>query len=241
LLLLSIVHAYGKDVEPYIDVALSLELIHLYSLVHDDLPAMDDDDFRHGQLTIHKAFDEAMAILVGDGLLTHAFELLSKCSHIEDALKVNLITHLAHAAGHHGMIYGQHLDLIHEHKTIDGNILEQISHYKTGKLIAVACQMGALIGQQKDQQVWEKIGYEMGLLFQIQDDVLEATTSVENMGKSKSDDRNEKATFVSMLGLDISKEKIKNLVLSIENHLEKLSFENDTAIVLIRRILTRQH
>lgn len=241
LLVLSIVDAYGKPCKPYIEVALAIELVHLYSLVHDDLPAMDDDDFRHGQPTIHKAFDEATAILVGDGLLTQAFEVLANASHVEDTLKVKLTQLLANSAGHHGMIYGQHLDLFYEHQQVDQTILQKISHFKTGKLIALACQMGAIIAQPSDQLVWEKIGYDLGLLFQIQDDVLEATTSVENMGKSKSDDRNEKATFVSMVGLEKSKQLIEALQFNIESQLKNLAFKNDSAVELIRRILSRQY
>jgi geranylgeranyl diphosphate synthase type II len=241
LLMLHVIEAYGVDYQPYISIAAALEMIHLYSLVHDDLPAMDNDTLRHGVPTVHIAFDEATAILVGDALLTDAFGIVTVNHHLSDAQKVDIIRLLSLKSGYHGMVYGQHLDLIHEGKSTSAETLELISHYKTGQLIEVACLIGSSIAQPKDQKTWSKIGLKLGLLFQIQDDVLEATTSVDNMKKSKSDEQLQKATFVSQLGVEEAQKMILRLSEEITHLLDGLSFKNQGVVALIQKIIHRQY
>jgi geranylgeranyl diphosphate synthase type II len=241
LVVLRLIESYGLDPFLYLDIAVALEMIHVYSLIHDDLPAMDDDSLRHGRPTLHLAFDEANAILVGDGLLTLAFEIIAKTTCINDAQKVKVIQILSSHAGLSGMIYGQHLDLLFEKRTPNQEELQAISRHKTGMLLSAAFQLGALVGNPQNAAIWEEIGHDLGLLFQIQDDVLEATTSSDKMGKSKSDDLLEKATFVKILGLDASQQKIASLTTKIKKDIQRISLSSSTIIDLINTILTRQY
>lgn len=241
LVILSLIQTYGGDPLRYLDVACALELIHLYSLIHDDLPAMDDDVLRHGQPTLHVAYDEATAILVGDGLLTKAFEIVATTKAIDAKTKLDVIEWLSTHAGMDGMIYGQQLDLFFEKKQPTLEELEAISHYKTGKLLSVAFQLGARIASPTTVNDWARIGHQLGLLFQIQDDVLEATTSVENMQKSKSDDVLEKSTFVRILGLEESRNKMLQIEKNIRQALKELKVEASPIQQLIDTILTRQY
>ena len=241
LVVLRLIESYGLDPFQFLDIAVALEMIHVYSLIHDDLPAMDDDSLRHGRPTLHLAFDEANAILVGDGLLTLAFEIIAKTTCINDAQKVKVIQILSSHAGLSGMIYGQHLDLLFEKRTPNQEELQAISRHKTGMLLSAAFQLGALVGNPQNAAIWEEIGHDLGLLFQIQDDVLEATTSSDKMGKSKSDDLLEKATFVKILGLDASQQKIASLTTKIKKDIQRISLSSSTIIDLINTILTRQY
>lgn len=241
LVVLRLIESYGLDPLLYVDLACALECIHLYSLIHDDLPAMDDDSLRHGQPTLHLAFDEANAILVGDGLLTLAFHIISTSSTLHAEQKITAIRILSEHAGLTGMIYGQHLDLTYEKQTPNALQLETISVYKTGMLLSAAFQLGSLIGNPHDIDQWGRIGHKLGLLFQIQDDVLEATTSPDFMGKSKSDDRLEKATFVKILGLEASQNKILDLTNQIKKEVATLSLVHSSILDLIDTILIRQY
>ncbi len=241
LVVLRLIESYGLDPFQFLDIAVALEMIHNYSLIHDDLPAMDDDSLRHGRPTLHLAFGEANAILVGDGLLTLAFEIITKTTCINDAQKVKAIQILSSHAGLSGMIYGQHLDLLFEKRTPNQQELQAISRHKTGMLLSAAFQLGALVGNPQDAAIWEEIGHDLGLLFQIQDDILEATTSSDNMGKSKSDDLLEKATFVKILGLEASQQKIAALTTKIKKDIQRISLSSSTIIDLINTILTRQY
>jgi geranylgeranyl pyrophosphate synthase len=216
LIVLTLLESYGLDPKPFVPVACALEMVHVYSLIHDDLPAMDDDDLRHGKPTLHKAFDEATAILVGDGLLTDAFAVLADQTTLTSEQKIKLIQTLSHGAGLRGMVYGQHLDMASEGKKINLRALEEISLHKTGKLLEAAFLFGAILAAPSDQAIWSEIGLNLGLMFQIQDDVLEATTSVATMMKSKSDDHNQKATFVSQLGLETARLEIQRLFQEIK-------------------------
>jgi geranylgeranyl diphosphate synthase type II len=202
---------------------------------------MDNDSLRHGRPTVHLAFDEATAILVGDGLLTLAFEKVSSSVELTDDQKVRAIFLLASHAGNNGMILGQHFDLLYEKKIPDGTQLERISRLKTGMLLSAAFQLGALICQPQDQEKWAQIGHDLGLLFQIQDDVLEATTSIDNMGKSKSDEALEKATFVKILGLEQCQKKMESLKEKIIRERASIQLKHTTILDLIDTILTRQY
>lgn len=241
LIVLTVIEGYGLDPIPYIPLASALEMIHVYSLIHDDLPAMDNDDLRHGVNTLHLAFDEATAILVGDALLTDAFSIVSESKLLPSEVLLDIVKLLAKKAGYFGMVYGQHLDIIHEKKVANLEMLKTISKYKTGQLMEAAFVMGAMIAAPKDVEVWSKIGLTLGLIFQIQDDVLEATTSVENMQKSKSDEILNKATFVSQSSVEEAKALIQQFTSEVDTQLSKLHLKNNAVLTLIEMIKNRTY
>ena len=189
-------------------VAASLEMLHTYSLIHDDLPAMDNDDFRRGKPTCHKQFDEATAILAGDGLLTYAFEILAQAENIKDEIKVRLCRLLAERAGaFNGMIAGQMLDLQIDRspQLSSAETIKHIEEMKTGCLIAYAAQAGAILGQASTKQYSDITSYarKIGIAFQISDDILDVTGDSSLMGKTLGKDTAQnKLTFVSLYGLD---------------------------------------
>jgi len=210
-------HAQGKRFRPLLvhslaeraahdtDVLLlasAIELIHTYSLIHDDLPSMDNDDLRRGQATVHKQFDEATAILAGDALLTYAFELIA-FSTLSSNEKVEAVSILAKASGANGMVYGQVLDMQIE---LDSSLEERLTlcyENKTGALFSAALKLGNLLNKNQMESVHlERIGKLMGIVFQIQDDYLEASTETSALGKSnRSDIDNNKQTFIKLWGL----------------------------------------
>ena len=241
LVVLSLIESYGMDPLPYLDVATSIEMIHLYSLIHDDLPAMDDDVLRHGVPTIHKKFDEATAILLGDGLLTNAFERVTDSKQIQDQQKVKIIQLLATRAGLNGMVYGQLLDIEAEGKQANVDHLTLISRHKTGKLLEASFRMGAIIASPQDEERWGQIGLNLGLMFQIQDDVLEITATEAELQKSKSDVALNKATFVSQLGLKKAKDMIETLYQRVQKDLTLLKLKKPTIIELINKIYDRRY
>lgn len=241
LLLLSVIDAYGIDPTPYIKPALSLEMIHTYSLIHDDLPAMDDDALRRGKPTVHIAFDEATAILAGDGLLTDAFYLIAKDPTLSDSQKIDWIRILSDKAGASGMVYGQQMDLTAENQTLSLDELQNIHAHKTAKLIEAPLMMGAIIGNKTHVDLWEKIGTHLGVLFQIQDDILEVTSSEEKMGKSLSDAKNMKSTYVSLLGLQGAKHALEQEINTLNELLKQLNLEKDTFHQILQSILERSH
>ncbi len=202
----------GQSEEILNPIAVALELVHCYSLVHDDLPAMDNDDFRRGKPTCHKVFGEATAILAGDALLTLAFEILSHPEHlpgVNQSTILNMIRVLAKASGSQGMVKGQGIDLDAQGKTLDLEKLMQMHRAKTGALIAASVQCGALASASiTDANLTElhKFGEALGLCFQIQDDILDAQGNSEILGKNTGQDvKNQKCTFVTLLGLDEAK------------------------------------
>lgn len=195
----------GNVIRPFM---AAIEMIHTYSLVHDDLPAMDNDDFRRGKPTCHKQFDEATAILAGDGLLTYAFEILAQAENIKDEIKVRLCRLLAERAGaFNGMIAGQMLDLQIDRspQLSSAEIIKHIEEMKTGCLIAYAAQAGAILGQASTKQYSDITSYarKIGIAFQISDDILDVTGDSSLMGKTLGKDTAQnKLTFVSLYGLD---------------------------------------
>ena len=195
--------------EEVMPAACALELVHNYSLIHDDLPSMDDDDMRRGQPSNHKKFDPALAILAGDALLTLAFELLSEMEDVE-AEKINLLTkELAQGAGHQGMVGGQVVDIEAEGKMIDSQELDYIHRHKTGALLKASVRIGAAAGGASAEELRALTTYaeKIGLAFQIVDDILDVEGSAEKLGKAVGSDSNkEKATFPTIYGLDKSKE-----------------------------------
>jgi farnesyl diphosphate synthase/geranylgeranyl diphosphate synthase type II len=190
--------------------ACAVELIHAYSLVHDDLPAMDDDALRRGQPTCHIAFDEATAILAGDALQTLAFGCLASDSQLTADLRCQLISVLASASGHSGMVAGQDMDLAAEDNTINLDELESLHIHKTGALIRASVTMGALVaGATPDQlATLHQFSDAIGLAFQVQDDILDIEGSTESLGKAQGADLAlNKSTYPSLIGLDAAKER----------------------------------
>ncbi|HTL30138.1 MAG TPA: farnesyl diphosphate synthase [Tepidisphaeraceae bacterium] len=184
----------------------AMELIHTFSLVHDDLPAMDDDDLRRGRPTNHKVFGEAMAILAGDAMMTLAFEILA--SDADASLVPQLVRELAHAAGPAGMIGGQVLDMAGEHRTLSLEELQQIHRMKTGALLTASCRMGAIAARADEKKLASvtEFGRHLGIAFQIVDDVLDETATPEQMGKAtKKDSAKGKNTYPKLMGLESSR------------------------------------
>ena len=203
--------------------AAAVELIHCYSLVHDDLPAMDDDDLRRGRATAHIEFDEATAILAGDGLLTMAFEVLADAAtHPSPEVRAELVLALARAAGTEGMVGGQMIDLAAEGQAFDLARISELQAMKTGALIAVSVEAGAILGQASADQRAALAAYarDLGLAFQIADDLLDVEGDEAEVGKGVGKDAAAgKATFVSLLGIDGARARAKELVASATDSL----------------------
>ncbi|SEC46551.1 (2E,6E)-farnesyl diphosphate synthase [Pseudomonas anguilliseptica] len=203
--------ALGGEPERANAAACAVELIHAYSLAHDDLPAMDDDDLRRGQPTTHIAFDEACAILAGDGLQSLAFEVLSDATHNpHDAeLRLAMLSTLARAAGPAGMVGGQAIDLGSVGQTLDQNALEIMHRHKTGALIEASVQLGALASGKADDHALKALhtyARAVGLAFQVQDDILDVESDTTTLGKTQGKDQaNDKPTYPALLGLDAAK------------------------------------
>jgi geranylgeranyl diphosphate synthase type II len=234
---------FNQPLENALPAACALEMIHTYSLIHDDLPSMDDDDLRRGKPTNHKVYGEALAILAGDGLLTESFSLLSDPDwKITEKTKLHMIHLIANSSGAHGMVAGQVLDLEHEGKECNERELENIHAHKTGKLILAAILAGGYAGYAtvEQMQTLETFGKKIGLAFQIADDVLDVTATTEELGKNaKSDLKKNKSTYPSLIGLDASKKKAEQL---LEESITLLStfgprsqFLKDLATLIVRR------
>lgn len=195
---------FDTDPQQALRAGAALECLHCYSLVHDDLPAMDDDDLRRGQPTLHKAFDEATAILAGDGLQALAFEILADAqTHTDPAVRSTLVLELARAAGASGMVSGQVLDLMAQSRPFANySEIAAMQDKKTGALIRFACEAGAILGRQ-DRSALARYGAAIGLAFQIADDALDVEATATELGKATQKDKSKgKATFVDLLGLD---------------------------------------
>ena len=208
-----------------LQVACAIEMVHAYSLVHDDLPAMDNSDLRRGRPTCHKAFDDATAVLAGDGLLTMAFEVLAHPdTHGDPGVRCELVSSLAQAAGVHGMVGGQMIDLLAEHRSdLDIGAITRLQRLKTGALIAFACEAGAILGKaQQDLRVALRgYAHDLGLAFQIADDLLDVEGSSGVTGKPVGQDAAAgKATFVSILGVERARAQASLLVDQAVAHLE---------------------
>jgi farnesyl diphosphate synthase len=206
---------FGIPQAKALPVATAIECVHCYSLVHDDLPAMDDDDLRRGRPTVHKAFDEATAILAGDALLTFAFEILGRPDTDPDpATRCELVLGLASASGRDGMVGGQMLDLMAEGHPVDLRGVADIQTLKTGALIEFSVMAGAVLGRATadEQQALARYARALGLAFQVADDLLDAEGDASEVGKATLKDAAAgKATFVSLLGIEPSRNKLKEL------------------------------
>jgi len=218
ILVLAAAEAAGGQVEHALPAAAAIELIHTYSLIHDDLPAMDDDDFRRGRPTCHKVYGEALAILAGDALLTQAFILLSgepSSLHADAVARLRVINEIAQAAGSRGMVGGQVVDILQEDREVDLATLLYLHTHKTGSLIRACLRVGGIISSAGSEQMeaLTRYGDRIGLAFQIVDDILDLEGSLEALGKrAGSDLRKKKATFPGLLGLEESRQRARSLV-----------------------------
>ena len=224
-LLLAVVSAYNELLlDGANHAAYAIELLHTYSLIHDDLPAMDDADLRRGKQTLHKRYNEVTAVLVGDALNTYAFEVLTNAP-FSDATRVKLIRSLSYNGGLSGMVLGQAIDCEFENQPLSLEQVKTLHINKTGKLIACALEMGAIIAGKKDlEKTIYDFGLKLGLLFQIQDDILDVTQSDEEAGKTTNNDE-AKNSFVTLLGLEKAMDEANELASEIEQQL--LSFDEN--------------
>ncbi|RFA37338.1 geranyl transferase [Virgibacillus dokdonensis] len=235
ILLLASYEAFQKDITVALSSAAALEMIHTYSLIHDDLPAMDDDDYRRGKLTNHKAFSEATAVLAGDALLTYSFEIISKDDKLTAVQKAELIALLAESSGPKGMVAGQILDMEAEDKAINLQELERVHTLKTGELLRYAVYAGAYLGGATEKQLHalQLFASYLGLIFQVQDDILDVTGDEVKLGKPVgSDALNLKSTYPKLLGIDGAIEKKEQYLLKAKESLQAAGIENSNLMDL---------
>ena len=225
-----------------LQAAAAIECIHSYSLVHDDLPSMDNDELRRGKPTVHKKWDEATAILVGDGLQSLAFEILAKDeTHPNPRIRINLISSLARASGVHGMVGGQAQDIEAENskKSLSYDKIINLQNLKTGSLISWASEVGAQLTEQ-DLKPFTQYANALGLAFQIQDDILDIVGNVKETGKALRKDADAgKATFVSLLGIDGAKRKAKRLVTDAQDAINKFGEQAASLRALASFVINR--
>ncbi len=236
---------FGVSENSALRVGAALEMVHCYSLVHDDLPAMDDDALRRGKPTVHKRFDEATAILAGDALLTRAFNILaSDSTHSNPSVRCELVLELSLAAGAHGMVGGQMIDLKAESADLDIGAITRLQRLKTGRLIDFGCQAGAILGRAPTSAREALRGYthDMGLAFQIADDLLDITGDAATVGKAVGKDVTKgKATFVSVLGVERARDQANHLADQAINHLKLFDSKADHLRALARFVVERKH
>ena len=241
-LLLALLKGYGKEESLGYPCAAAIEMIHTYSLIHDDLPAMDDDDLRRGRPTCHIAFDEATAILAGDALLSEAFGIVmkSKCSA---EIRGRLVELLSAYAGVDGMILGQTLDIAAERQPVsDIEALEEIHRHKTGKLLTLPLLCAAWLGDHpQDIESLQQIGERIGLSFQIQDDILDVTRSRQELGKSTSDEKNHKSTYVSLLGIEASQALADRYYEEAMQQIKGLHADTQELLSFLKELKDRRH
>ncbi|MEE3605662.1 farnesyl diphosphate synthase [Bacillus altitudinis] len=246
VLVLALLNAYGKGEEDGIPVGCAVEMIHTYSLIHDDLPCMDDDDLRRGKPTNHKVYGEATAVLAGDALLTESFRLIT--SQLSDDVpadqKLRIIDELVTSAGALGMVGGQFDDMEAEQKQIPLSELESIHARKTGKLLTFSVVAGAILAGASDDEI-EKLrefSYHIGIAFQIRDDILDLEGSEEKIGKRiGSDTANEKSTYPSLLTLSGAKEKLDEHITRAKEIVSNLELEQNLLHDLCDLIASRDH
>ncbi len=234
----------GREIEPFM---AAIEMIHTYSLVHDDLPAMDNDEYRRGRKTTHVVYGEAMAILAGDGLLNYAFETAMKSFTMEGDLekKARALSVLAQKAGIYGMIGGQTADIEAEDlgDQVTTEHLMFIHAHKTSALIEAAMMTGAILAGASQEEIAqiEKAAYEIGIAFQIQDDILDVTSTLEMLGKPiGSDAKNHKTTYVTLKGLEESRKEQQELSLHAIETIRNIGYSNDFLMELVTSLITRE-
>ncbi|MBR5540673.1 MAG: polyprenyl synthetase family protein [Clostridia bacterium] len=243
VLLLEWCRICGGNTEKAIPFAAAIECVHSYSLVHDDLPCMDNSPLRRGKPSAHAKYGETMALLAGDALLNRAFEIMLSAENVEPTAALRAAAQLADNAGVHGMIGGQVLDLDSEGKQIGLDTLKRLQEGKTAALLVAACRMGAILGGGTNEQIENagQYGYYLGLAFQVVDDILDVTATAEELGKPVgSDDTNEKNTYVSLLGLEQAQALAASYTAQAKASLERFADGADLC-QLADALLTRTH
>jgi geranylgeranyl pyrophosphate synthase len=244
ILLFAVGETFGAEHEPLSDTACALELVHTYSLIHDDLPSMDNDDLRRGRATCHVRFGEANAILAGDALQTLAFKLVAEDESLSAETRVRLIAEIARASGTpQGMVAGQGCDLEAESREVSARELEQIHRLKTGALIIAAARCGAIIASVSETELAAVTEYaaQLGLLFQITDDLLDVTATAETLGKTPGkDQRAKKATYPALYGVEASRKHLAHAHQSARAALEKIDRPTQLLHDIADFILQRQ-
>lgn len=243
LLVVAACELFNVDRERALRVALAIELVHVYSLVHDDLPCMDDDDLRRGKPTVHKVWDEAIAVLTGDSLFAVAFEVLAdEATHEDPFVRSELVRELARASGPAGMAGGQMMDLEAEEATFDLPTTTRLQQLKTGALIGFAVESGAIMGKVGPQTRLKLKGYarDLGLAFQIADDLLDVEGDAEAAGKAlRKDEGRGKSTFVSLLGVERARNQAAMLIDQSIDHLQGFGSEADLLRAIARFAIER--
>lgn len=243
LLLTATADLYGVDREISVRAGVAIEAIHAYSLIHDDLPCMDDDELRHGKPTVHKAFDEATAVLAGDSLHALAFEILADPQMSGDPfIRAELVSTLARASGHGGMAGGQMMDMASEAETFDLHTITRLQQLKTGALLGAAVEMGAVLGHVPEEGRAHLRAYarDIGLAFQIADDLLDHDGDPEKAGKAlRKDEEQGKQTFLTLLGPDRARDQARALVEQAAGHLAGHGEEADLLRSVARFIVER--
>lgn len=232
----------GEELQEALPAACAIEFVHCYSLIHDDLPAMDNDDLRRGRLTCHRAYDEATAILAGDALLTFAFEVLAGTYNPRKSLAA--VRTLARASGTSGMVGGQALDLESEGKKIEPEELEGIHRRKTGALIAAACRLGGIVADAPEErlELLSEYGRQLGLLFQITDDILDCTATAEELGKTPGKDIHVgKNTYVTVFGRERAQKMAREVAVRTHQILSPLGEEALYLRLMTDYVLTRRN
>jgi len=237
-LTIKVAELFDADPAVAIDIACTLEFIHIYSLIHDDLPAMDDDDFRRGELTCHKKFDEATAILAGDTLLTYSFELLSNPTlKLTPKIKCQLINIISKAIGYQGMAGGQMLDLEAKNQNLSQEQIFNLHHLKTGKLLIAAVEIGAILGgaKLKYRKALVEYGTAIGLAFQIRDDILDYQEA-----QIKHKNKPDPASIVNLIGIEEANLKLQTLKTSAISHLEIFNQKSEMLRQLASFVVERE-
>jgi farnesyl diphosphate synthase len=243
ILLVEVCELFELSYKDIRNVALALECIHTYSLIHDDLPAMDDDDYRRGQLTLHKKYDEATAILVGDALISLAFELLAKPSDkIDNECALNLVNKLAKCSGLGGMVGGQILDLKISSSTASIDLVNNMQQMKTGALFHFACLAGPIIkGNDTDQRIFAQFADLFGSIFQISDDLIDIESTLSEAGKNVNKDKEkDKYTLIEFLGVDGAKAKIAQHLEDVRILLHDYGVKSEKIIHLCQELVDRR-
>lgn len=243
VLLMAAADAVGANGENFVHLATSIEMIHTYSLIHDDLPVMDNDDYRRGKLTNHKVFGDGVAVLAGDALLTMAFEVIADSPNVDVAKKLKIVKEISHAAGPEGMVGGQVIDLESEGKHIDMNTLQKMHRAKTGALFCAAIRSGAILGDATDKQLESLTEYarQFGLAFQITDDILDVTGDEASIGKPVgSDEKNHKSTYVTLGSLQSAKDLAQKAVDNAKEALKDFGTEADFLREIVDYLISRK-
>ena len=223
-------------------LATAIELVHTYSLIHDDLPSMDDDDYRRGKESNHIKFGEANAILAGDALQALAYQIIANDAHLDSYMKVEAISILSSACGKNGMVYGQYLDIKNEATETKKDEIELIHSLKTGKLIECAVIMGQ-IGKKEKKSIekYQNFGRKIGLAFQITDDILEVTSDKKTLGKNtNSDEKNNKATYVNVVGLSKAINESESLTKTAINEISEDNITGTDMLIELARYITNR-